>query len=78
MTAPAEVDITSVIAEHQRIERIVSGMSVGDTAFINGSAVVAVSLAEAIALGRAAAPAMSAADRRAHDLASYVRPKAGA
>jgi hypothetical protein len=74
MTAPAEVDTASVIAEHRRVERVVSGMSVGDTAVINGSEVVAVSLADALALSQA--EAMSAADRRAHDLASYVRPKA--
>lgn len=73
MTAPAEVDTASVIAEHHRVERIVSGMKAGDTAVINGSEVVAVSLAEALQ-----ASAISAADRLAHDFASYVRPKAGA
>jgi hypothetical protein len=76
MSAPAEVDTASVIAEHRRVERVVSGMKVGDTAVINGSAVTAVSLTEALVLSRA--EAMSAADRLAHDFASYVRPKAGA
>ncbi|MFD6490302.1 hypothetical protein [Streptomyces sp. NPDC060188] len=76
MGAATEVDTSSVIAEHHRIERIVSGMKVGDTAVINGSEVMAISLADDLALSRA--EAMSAADRLAHDLASYVRSKAGA
>ncbi|MFE9432366.1 hypothetical protein ACFYNA_15410 [Streptomyces sp. NPDC006640] len=76
MSAPAEVDTASVIAEHHRVERIVSGMKVGETAVINGTPVTAISLADALALSRA--EAMSAADRLAHDLASYVRPKASA
>ncbi|OQQ13002.1 hypothetical protein B0675_39995 [Streptomyces sp. M41(2017)] len=77
MGAAIEVDTSPVIAEHRRIERVVSGMGVGDTAVINGTEVVAVSLAEAVALDRPTA-AMSPADRLAHDLASYVRPKVGA
>lgn len=75
-TPPASLSLNPVIAEHRRVERVVSGMSVGDTAVINGSEVVAVSLADALALSRA--EAMSAADRLAHDLSSYVRPKASA
>jgi hypothetical protein len=44
MGAPAEVDTASVIAEHHRVERIVSGMKVGETAVINGTPVTAISL----------------------------------
>ncbi|MFF2100935.1 hypothetical protein [Streptomyces sp. NPDC058202] len=44
MGAATEVDTSSVIAEHRRIERIVSGMEVGDTVVINGTPVTAISL----------------------------------
>lgn len=72
MTAPAEVDTASVIAEHRRVERVVSGMSVGDTAVINGSAVTAISLAEDVALStpkvREAVATYKAAAARARGL----------
>lgn len=69
MSAPAEVDTASVIAEHHRVELIVSGMSVGDTVVINGTPVTAISLEAADLLDAYAAAA--ARYRRAVEAGDY-------